>query len=220
MHGSLYAFVQALLVLNGLWALGAFVSWMQDTATPSAMKRRHFEARGIPFFCHFGMLNDVLTIHPLLALHVALMHELWRANESLEWKLGIAAGICAVGLNLWWAGQSFRAKVFEAQSCDGRLTSVGYIHIVHTAVILAIMFHMAADLFMGRMHPMLAAASISFILAHVMIGTHWPVKIMDRPWNPFPPGGTTERRLMVATFALQTLGMSGLCAYAAQTLFS
>ena len=215
MHGSPAAFGFILAVLTAFWLLGALGAWFIGMLTPGQMLRTRGTSHGIPFLGHFGMLDD-LIIHPVLALNVGLFWPTWNSADMamLNYVAWLMAAVAAYGLNQAWAKMTAKTGTREAQAHEGVLTGVGWIHVPHTAVILWAMIMMLVSLLFGYMHPLLAFADVSLIAAHVIMGTHWPLKVMNPVWNPFGPARRQDAWLGAACVTLQSVGLSFLAAYA------
>lgn len=206
-------FFWTLAILTGFWVLGALTSWLTGMLTPRQMKAWHLE-QGIPYLSHFGMLHD-LVIHPVLALNAGMFLPVWLAMSGYS-RFGVTfvAILAALGLNLYWGGLTATSGVVEAQARDGRLTIVGKIHVLHTAAILWLLGMMAVMLYDGVMHPILGVANIAIFAAHLLLGSHWPLKLLNPWWNPLGEATDRDRGTGIAYVVLLVVGLSSLCYWA------
>jgi hypothetical protein len=176
-------------VLQSFWLCGAIAAWWTNMLTVSQMQRYGVQ-KGMPYLWHLGMWNDLVTIHPFLAC----MFSLFWAQSSRSWWLLPAAfvGIAISSYANWaWTRgseviQSHAGVANDKVHADGHMSLVGMIHIPHMALVIAIIFLTVVGTARGEVPWKLSVVGAFILLAHICVGQHWTLRLLDPPWNPWP----------------------------------
>lgn len=165
------------------WVAGLVAADRQGMATVKHM-REHVSHKGLPYLLHFGMWNDVVVIHPWCALMVGLFGQQWFGG--LPTVGGVAILALSLLFSLWanytWAKQS---EIVEAHSYHGRMNLVGVVYIPHMTIIVAIIFATLGWAGLDLVPWQIVVGSIFILTAHLSMGYHWPVKLLNPAWSPF-----------------------------------
>ncbi len=178
-----FVFVCSYLVLQLFWLWGAHAANYFRILTVSQMQAQGI-SKGLPYFMHFGMWNDVVVVHPWVALSIGLFGVTW-VTLVPGWLLGcaIAALIISWGANIAWTRHK---DIVEAHGWDGRMSLIGMIHIPHMTIIVTVVLMTIVWFCKDQVSWKFFAGSAFLLLGHVCMGFHWPVKIFNSAWNPFP----------------------------------
>jgi hypothetical protein len=148
----------------------------------------------MPYFAHYGMWNDVLVVHLLLALFAA---RYWGEWVTQLWVL-LPIATASIWL-AWWANDAWvkdtsiiqsHAEVAEDKiHSTGHMSLVGWIHVLHMAIIVTIIAMMCVTLVFDRMPLQLAAGAVCVLVGHAAAGQHPHLRLEDKEWNPWPKMG-------------------------------
>ena len=176
--------------LQMFWVFGAIAAYSTNMLTVGQM-RSHGIYKGMPYLWHLGMTNDAVTFHPFLALLVGLYW--WEWLGSSWWLLAAVLFGIATGWYANW-GWTRGTDIIEAHRqihvakirSTGEMSIVGMVHIPHMAVMMAIIFLFVVWVAKGEVPWKLAVASACLIAAHICVGQHWLLRLLNPIWNPWP----------------------------------
>lgn len=179
-----------LFVLSLYWVTGLTIAWLQGMATPTQMQEEGIE-RGMPWFGHFGFMEVAIVVHPVLAWATARMWPLWQHHTAAVVGCIIVAGYIGYFLQVTWSDM---AGSSDAWSDKGMPNEVGVVHILHMSIEIGIMLMILVSAAWYREMPVaMFLGLLLVVLAHLFMGTHWPLKWWAPPWRP--AGGGWENRL-------------------------
>lgn len=204
MTSSLAGYVTFWL-LQAFWAFGAIAASSVHMLTRGQMML-HGIKKGMPYLYHFGMWNDVVTVHPFLAFMVALCWAQWTQG----WWALVMAVLAAASLWVsWWQNREWvkDVNIVQAHSelaadkihSTGKMSVVAWVHIPHMAIILTVICMSIIWTVKGDVPWKLASGGVCLLAAHVLIGQHWPLRLCKPWWNPWPDQDLT------VTFAVLTV---------------
>lgn len=216
------AFLVTFWVLQGFWALGAVAASSVHMLTRTQMVLNGIK-KGMPYFWHFGMWNDVVTIHPFLALMAGLYWAQWTQGW---WPLVLVVlGLANLYVS-WWQNREWvrDVNIVQAHSelaadkvhSTGEMNAVSWVHVPHMAIILTLLLMSAIWTIKGEVPWKLATGGVFLFAAHALIGQHWPLRLFKPWWNPWPD---QELTLVFAllTILFWILGAAFLFSYFADT---
>jgi len=179
-------------ILQGFFLLGLLAAWFNKMATVSQMFANGVK-KGMPYLWHLGMWNDAITVHAFLALVVGLFGSQWMSGY---WGVAMIGGaILYVWLSYLANGawvkptdiiQSHAGVADDKIHSTGEMSSVGWIHVPHMAIILTIIAMFVIWVLRGLVPWKLAVGGICLLLAHACIGQHGMLREMNPSWNPWP----------------------------------
>ena len=176
-------------LLHAFWAVGAIAASSVHMLTRGQMLL-HGIKKGMPYFWHAGMWNDVVTIHPVCALMVSLCWAQWR--QSI-WSIPFAMLALAVSYfaNKDWVKdtsivQSHAELAPDKVHSTGEMSIVAWVHIPHMAIILTIIFMSAVSIINGKVPSQLATSFVCLLVAHALIGQHGILRVLNPVGNPWP----------------------------------
>jgi hypothetical protein len=138
---------------------------------------------GLPFAWHFGMWGDLFIVSPLAAYVVGCYSSTWR----LRWVLlSLAFGVAAA-IILGWSYTL--PDIQEAHAQNHSLTPTGVVHLVYTALVLAVFTQFF--FFTENISPQLLRIASVLLIAHVFFGTHMALGLLNLfysfDWYPAEP---------------------------------
>lgn len=135
--------------------------------------------KGIPFLGHLAAAYGDLALSFLLATLVGLYGGEWRS-----WQVN-AVGVVALGLSglMHWTYIEGGKHFPEAHTYGGRLTLVGWVHVLYMAwafTIIGLFFVYTTD-----PSPFWVYLSAVWLWLHVIIGVHIPMRLVRTTWFPY-----------------------------------
>ncbi len=173
------AFWGTLIVLNCYWFAGLRSAVKNGMATPGQMLRQM--TQGLPWIAHFGFWHLLLVLQPVLAYATAEMWPLWQ-DHAAELVLCVLVGQW-IGY-LLQSAWSRDAGSSDAWSKNGLPNDAGIIHIMHTGPEIGIILMLLISaMFYGMSFPLFFGV-LAIVVNHLIIGTHWPLRILFPGWHP------------------------------------
>ena len=172
----------AFLFLECLVALQAWLAYRDQFLTVAQMQGKGIHL-GLPFAWHFGMWGDLFIVSPLAAYVVGCYSSTWR----LRWVLlSLAFGVAAA-IILGWSYTL--PDIQEAHAQNHSLTPTGVVHLVYTALVLAVFTQFF--FFTENISPQLLRIASVLLIAHVFFGTHMALGLLNLfysfDWYPAEP---------------------------------
>jgi len=180
-------------VSQSLWGAGAIAAYRTRTLTPNQMRRKNVH-KGMCYLWHIGMWDDVVAIHPYLALMTALLWPLWATISPWVWIIFFLISLI-VGQKVQRSWSS-NMKVIESHNKieyppngaprpTGKPSAVGWVHVPHIALIVTLGVATLVSSMLGYVPWRLVLAGILLFAGHVLAGTHWLLRYYDPPGNPW-----------------------------------
>lgn len=190
---DLGAALATLIVLTTFWLLQAIAAFSNNMLTVRQMRTIGVK-RGMPYLHHHGMWNDLLVVHPLLALYVG---ENWKEWQQLWWVLVPLAAVCVYCAWKQCHAWAQNPDVIESHTeiaedkihSTGHMSLVGWIHVPHMALILVGFGMILVQILRGTVPTPLLFGTICLINGHIAIGQHAYLRIFNPEWNPWPSSG-------------------------------
>jgi hypothetical protein len=188
MSGGFYSdpvFWIALAVLEGYWLWGLWYAYKNDMLLPMDLMVKGLSRGGIVWSGHAGFWFMLVFLHPVLAYATAKMWPLWQVRGDLLVFCMILGGI--IGFVLQTKG-SREAGSSDTWSMDGRPSSAGIVHIMHTHVEIGIMLMLlVSGVWYHEVPVRLFFGVLCMVLCHFLVGgTHWPIRMYKHKcwWAP------------------------------------
>jgi hypothetical protein len=172
-----FAFASA-FIFYGLWLAWVLAAYSDGMFSVTQMQNKGFQ-KGIPLEGHWAMMWADLILPILLFYLIGKYSEDWsfiKIGVLLMAGMGLSH---VLHLTYIKAGMQFP----EAPTYGGELKAAGWLHLLYMGIAFGViaLFYIASI----KPTPFDVSLTTAWLIVHVIIGVHVPLKILKPDWFPY-----------------------------------